>query len=276
MTPATKYINGLPEKTFETLARENALQIKVNGRAYSIAMCSPSNNIELAVGLLYTEGILRKTSDIISITEESDDQNKQVHSVNVSVHTAALEGKNLWNRSIASSASCGVCGKTEIHDIYHEGQSLETTEKLDITRAPELLEEMRSRQATFDATGGTHSAALFTIDGTMQSVQEDIGRHNAVDKTIGELFLSNTLARADILAVSGRVSYEIVSKCAMANIPFLLAVSAPSSMAVEVCNEKGITLIAFCRENRATVYTNQQRVISPRSLQNAGLYEAKA
>ena len=275
MTPATKYINGLPEKTFEMLAQENALQIKVNGRAYSITMCSPSNNIILAVGLLYTEGILRKTSDIISITEESDEQNKQVLSVNVNVHTEALEGKNLWNRSIASSASCGVCGKTEIYDIYHESQSLEAAEKLDITRVPELLKEMRSRQSTFDETGGTHSAALFTIDGTMLSVQEDIGRHNAVDKTIGELFLSSTLAKADILAVSGRVSYEIVSKCAMANIPFLLAVSAPSSMAVEVCNEKGITLIAFCRENRATVYTNQQHVISPIA-KVVGLYGAKA
>jgi len=276
MTPATKYINGLPEKTFEMLAQENVLQIKINGRAYSITMCSPSNNIILSVGLLYTEGILRKTSDIISITEESDEQNKQVLSVNVNVHTEALEGKNLWNRSIASSASCGICGKTEIYDIYHKSQSLETTEKLDITRVPELLKEMRSHQSTFDETGGTHSAALFGIDGTMLSIQEDIGRHNAVDKTIGELFLSGTLPKADILAVSGRVSYEIVSKCAMANIPFLLAVSAPSSMAVEVCNEKGITLIAFCRENRATVYTNQQHVISTRSLQSSGLYEAKA
>ena len=270
MTTATKYINGLPEKTFEMLAPENALQIKVNGRAYSITMCSPSNNVMLAVGLLYTEGILRKTSDIISVTEESDEQNKQALSVNVNVHTEALEGKNLWNRSIASSASCGVCGTTEICDIYHKSPSLETTEKLDITCVPELLKEMRSRQSSFDETGGTHSAALFSIDGKMLSVQEDIGRHNAVDKTIGELLLSNTLEKADILAVSGRVSYEIVSKCAMANIPFLLAVSAPSSMAVEVCNEKGITLIAFCRENRATVYTYQQHVISPRSLQIEG------
>jgi FdhD protein len=276
MTPATKYINGLPEKTFEMLAPEKALQIKVNGSAYSITMCSPSNNIMLAVGLLYTEGILRKTSDIISITEESDEQNKQVLSVNVTVHTEALEGKNLWNRSIASSASCGVCGTTEICDIYHKSPPLETTESFDITRVPELLKEMRSRQSTFDETGGTHSAALFIIDGTMLSVQEDIGRHNAVDKTIGELFLSNTLTKADILAVSGRVSYEIVSKCAMAKIPFLLAISAPTSMAVETCHEKGITLIAFCRENRATVYTNQQHVISLRSLQSVALSDAKA
>jgi FdhD protein len=267
MTPATKYINGLPQKTFEMLAQENALQIKVNNRAYSVTMCSPSNNTMLAVGLLYTEGILRKNSDIISITEEIDQQ--QVRSVNVNIHSEALEGKNLWNRSIASSASCGVCGKTEIHDIYQKSLSLEATEKLDITRVPDLLKEMRSHQSNFDETGGTHCAALFTTDGTMLSAQEDIGRHNAVDKTIGELFLSDTLTQANILAVSGRVSYEIVSKCAMAYIPFLLAVSAPSSMAVEMCHEKGITLIAFCRENRATVYTNQQQVISRRSLQRS-------
>ena len=267
MTPATKYSNGHPEKTFEMLAQENALQVKVNGRAYSITMCSPSNNIILAVGLLYTEGILRKTSDIISITEECDEQNKLVHSVNVNIYPEALLGKNLWNRSIASSASCGVCGKTEILDIYHTSQPLKNTETLDIARVSELLHEMRLRQSTFDETGGTHSAALFNIDGSMLSVQEDIGRHNAVDKTIGELFLSSTLANGHILVVSGRVSYEIVSKCAMANMPFLLAVSAPSSMAVQVCHEKGITLIAFCRENRATVYTHQQHVISQTSLQ---------
>jgi FdhD protein len=231
-------------------------------------MCSPSNNIILAVGLLFTEGILRKPSDIVNLTEESDEQNRHVHSVNVNVHPEALEGKNLWNRSIASNASCGVCGKTEVYDIYHKSPPLDTVEKFDITRVPKLLKEMRSRQSTFDETGGTHSAALFTMDGTMLSVQEDIGRHNAVDKAIGELFLSGSLANADILAVSGRVSYEIVSKCAMANVPFLLAVSAPSSMAVEMCREKGIALIAFCRENRATVYTNQQNVISPTTLQS--------
>lgn len=259
---ATKYTDGQPKQVFETLALEAALQIKINGRAYSVTMCSPNNNKALVAGLLYTEGILTKEEDIIDISEENCDTNKQGSIINVSIHANVLEGKNLWNRSIASSASCGVCGKTTADDIYPDSPSIETVKKLSISAVPGLLQEMRIRQSMFDESGGTHGAALFTIDSILLSVQEDIGRHNAVDKAIGELFVAGILSKADILFVSGRVSYEIVSKCAMAQIPFLLAVSAPSSMAVEVCRQKGITLIAFCRDNRATVYTHQQNVAS--------------
>jgi FdhD protein len=113
----------------------------------------------------------------------------------------------------------------------------------------------------FEHTGGSHAAAIFSISGQLQSVQEDIGRHNAVDKAIGDLFLRSQLSHADILFVSGRVSYEIVAKCAQAGIPFLLAVSAPSSLAVDFCQKKGITLVGFCRENRATVYTNEGNIL---------------
>ena len=120
---------------------------------------------------------------------------------------------------------------------------------------------MQARQSTFERTGGSHGAAIFDIAGTLLSVKEDIGRHNAVDKVIGDLLLKDTLPDASILFISGRVSYEIAAKCAEASIPFLLAVSAPSSLAVDFCQRKGITLIGFCRANRATVYTNERNIL---------------
>jgi FdhD protein len=124
-----------------------------------------------------------------------------------------------------------------------------------------MLERMRALQNTFEKTGGSHAAALLTIEGEVLGVREDIGRHNAVDKVIGELFLQRTLHLAEVMLISGRVSYEIVAKCSRAKISFLLAVSAPSSLAVDFCNRSGITLIGFCRDKRATVYTHPENIL---------------
>jgi FdhD protein len=180
--------------------------------------------------------------------------------IDVKIKEDVLAGKNLFNRSIASSASCGVCGKIELCDLITPSHVLSTSKKLDVCLIPELLHQINARQSVFEQTGGSHAAAIFSIDGKLLSIQEDIGRHNAVDKAIGDLFLNNQLSKADILFVSGRVSYEIVAKCAQAGIPFLLAVSAPSSLAVDFCRRKGITLVGFCRENRATVYANENQI----------------
>jgi FdhD protein len=123
-----------------------------------------------------------------------------------------------------------------------------------------MLAKMRGRQATFERTGGSHAAGAFTVAGALVSTYEDIGRHNAVDKVIGELFLNGALRDAGVLVISGRVSYEIVAKCAQAGFPFLVAVSAPSSLAVDLCDRSGITLIGFCREHRFTVYTHAENI----------------
>jgi FdhD protein len=260
-TSAIKYIDGRPAETFEALAGEEALQIRINGKAYTITMRTPGQEKFLAVGLLFTERVIRHPEDVINITEIPAAKTDYALIVDVQVREEALVGQNLFNRSIASSASCGVCGKIDLCDLVMPEGPLVNSLKLDIERIPGLLRQMQAGQSAFERTGGSHAAAIFSIDGALLSVQEDIGRHNAVDKVIGELFLSDGLGKAAIMVVSGRVSYEIVSKCAVASVPFLLAVSAPSSLAVDLCWQHGITLIGFCRENRATVYTHGGNIL---------------
>lgn len=258
---AVKYIAGQAQHTSEYLTNEEVLQIKINGKAYTITMRTPGGDILLVNGLLFTEGIIRMPQDILSIAQTPATHGDHTLIVDVEVKEEILAGKNLFNRSIASSASCGVCGKVELCDLVIPQQTLTTSKKLDINLIPHLVRQMNERQFTFERTGGSHAAAIFTINGDLLSLQEDIGRHNAVDKAIGETLLKKKEKQADILFVSGRVSYEIVAKCAQAEIPFLLAVSAPSSLAVDFCRRRGITLIGFCRENRATVYANENTIL---------------
>jgi FdhD protein len=252
-------MEGRPIETSEALTGEEPLQIKINGNAYTITMRTPGEDRVLTMGLLFTERVIRSREDVVSISEI---QAASGLIVNVVVKEEAIAGKNLFNRSIASSASCGVCGKIELCDLTPSRQLPDTDTKLDIQLIPTLLEGMHSQQPTFERTGGSHAAAAFNVAGELLSVKEDIGRHNAVDKVIGDLLTQNLLRRTDIMFISGRVSYEIVAKCAEASIPFLLAVSAPSSLAVDLCRRNGITLIGFCRENRATVYTGDKNVIA--------------
>lgn len=258
---AVRYVAGEPVETSEALAGEEALQIKINGTPYTITMRTPGHDMILAAGLLFTERVIRQKEDIIRISETPVASGDHSLIVDVQVTGEALEGKNLFNRSIASSASCGVCGKIELCDLVGPERPLYTSRKLDVHLIPDLMQQMRSQQSTFEKTGGSHAAAAFSIGGELLSVKEDIGRHNAVDKVIGDLLLRNLLSQTDILFISGRVSYEIVAKCAEASIPFLLAVSAPSSLAVDLCRRNGITLIGFCRENRATVYTHEKNIM---------------
>ncbi|MEO5602765.1 MAG: formate dehydrogenase accessory sulfurtransferase FdhD [Cyclobacteriaceae bacterium] len=257
---AVKYSEGIPKTSYEALTREEALQIKINGRSYTITMRTPGNDGILAAGLLFSEGIIKVPDDILKMDEVPSLQDECTLFVDALIKEEVLVGQNIFNRSIASSASCGVCGKIEIGDLDVPVKLTKTSWKLEIGLIPKMLERMRALQDTFEKTGGSHAAALLTIDGNILAVHEDIGRHNAVDKVIGELFLQRRLHCADILLISGRVSYEIVAKCSRAGISFLLAVSAPSSLAVDFCNKSGITLIGFCRDNRATVYTHPENI----------------
>ena len=258
---AVRYTAGRPEETSEVLTGEEALQIKINGKAYTITMRTPGEDKLLTAGLLFTERVIQNRKDLISLSEIPDAFGDHTLIVEAQVRQEALVGKNLFNRSIASSASCGVCGKIELCDLHTPEHPLLSEEKFDVQLIPDLLQQMQERQSTFEKTGGSHAAAIFSIDGTLLSAKEDIGRHNAVDKVIGDLLLESRLHEASILFISGRISYEIAAKCAAASIPFLLAVSAPSSLAVSFCQQKGITLIGFCRANRATVYANKKNVL---------------
>jgi FdhD protein len=254
---AVKVENGISTKTNESLVNEEPLQISINGKAFSITMRTPGDDQALVKGLLLTEGVvnlagLQMDPEIVSHQGYTE--------AKVTVPEIYLCQDLLEKRSLIANAACGVCGKQDVDDLRLDQAPLENKSRLNASLIPRLGNEMRQRQHGFEATGGCHAAAAYEADGTFITQFEDVGRHNAVDKVIGQLVSLGQLDKAAVLQVSGRVSFEIVSKALAAGIPFLCAVSAPSSLAVQMADNAGITLLAFCRDSRFTVYSNPQHI----------------
>ena len=237
------------------------LKVVLNGNPFTITMRSPGNEEELIRGLLFTEDIYKDRDANPKIKTKQKNNLGYPTLVEVTVDPKKIRTRYLNSRNLLSVSSCGICGKTEL-EIPKKKK--ETRNKKQETLSPAILEnmflQMRKKQKTFELSGGSHAAAAFTLSGELLTIQEDIGRHNAVDKVIGSLLLQKKLNRAQVLTVSGRISYEIVSKCFVGGMAFLAAVSAPSSLAVDFSKELGITLMAFCRDGKFTVYSNPQRV----------------
>ena len=255
-----KFENGQVIKVKDTLTTEEALQIKVNGKPFTVIMRSPGLEKEQTIGLLYAERVLNEPSDIeLEHTEHSE----LGYITELNVHIPdKLIGKGLTNtRSMLSVSSCGICGKTELPELNESKNPLDSTHRFKVGILSNLFEKLNQRQATFEKTGGSHAAASFSLKGEMLAFAEDVGRHNAVDKVIGINILNDNLKEARCLLVSGRVSYEIISKAFMARMPILAAVSAPSSLAVDYAKELGITLLGFCRGEKATCYSHPERLV---------------
>ena len=232
---------------------EEPLEIRVGEKPVSVTLRTPGDDFDLAAGFLFAESILRSRDEVESI--------RHWGSPNV-VRVALRDGVPVdllrLQRHFYSTSSCGVCGKTSIDALRVTATPLDDDVRVSSTMLLSLPEVLRGEQTAFSATGAIHGAAAFARDGALLRVREDIGRHNAVDKVIGSLFLDG--GRADILVVSGRTSFEIVQKCVAARIPILVAVGAPSSLAIELAREFGITLLGFVREGRANVYAGEKRV----------------
>lgn len=244
----------------DVLAIEEVLSISINDIPYTITMRSPGNETDLCRGLLFTEGIYKDSNPELEITVTATNDRGEITAVNLVIPENQIHKEFSDSRSVISVSSCGMCGKTAFEDstadtVIHENGTINPR------LISEVFEKMSRSQASFQQTGGTHAAAAFTLDGELMSLREDIGRHNAVDKVIGALLLNKQLDKARILTVSGRISYEIVNKALMAGIPFLASVSAPSSMAVENAKAAGMTLLAFCRTDKCTVYSHPERVV---------------
>ena len=251
---ALKIESGTGFDVEDWIVTEAPLQISINGKPYTVTMRTPGNDKYLIRGLFYTENIYQGSKPLrISINED-----KSI--ADILIESDKLHAGYLKNRSLISVSSCGICGKRSLEDVKVIGNKLESKEKLDLRFVKPMFETMNRYQHTFLQTGGAHASACFTIDGKLLAVQEDIGRHNAVDKVIGKLVEENLLQKVSCLIVSGRISYEIVTKCFMAEIPFLAAVSSPSSMSIESATSMGITLLAFCRGEHATCYSHPGRI----------------
>jgi FdhD protein len=246
------------------LAGEEPLEIQVNGEPLTVTMRTPGNeDLELAAGWLYTEGIVRDRDEIVSLDYQADSKptergNIVAVQLDSGVDLAAVGVK----RNFAATSSCGVCGKASIDSVRQRGLGRPNPGlRIDPAVLWALPERLRNAQAVFGRTGGLHAAGLFTPAGELVVSREDIGRHNAVDKVIGWALLAGRLPLSHyVLLVSGRGGFEIIQKAIVAGIPVLASVSAPSSLAVELARELGLTLVGFLRGERCIVYAGEERL----------------
>lgn len=257
----------------DALAVEEPLEIRLRadpGAApirFVTTMRTPGHDEELAAGLLFAEGVLAKRSDLAALEHPSDPRIAPDLRSNVLIATVspeALARAGVLTRGTVMGSACGVCGKTSIDTVLPEGSApLAATFRVAAEVLYALPDRLRERQSVFAQTGGLHAAALFTAAGELRAAREDIGRHNATDKLIGFFWLASQLPLSDsILMVSGRAGFEIAQKAYAAGIPVLASVSAPSSLAVELAEAAGLTMVGFLRGRRCNVYTHPQRVSS--------------
>lgn len=244
----------------DALTVEEALQININGKPFTLSMRTPGADKDLVRGLLHSEAIINKSDFHPKLILSKETEDGIVSVVDLEIPEAYLGSGYANSRSLLSVSSCGICGKTELGEQGFMGKTIETTALFSGEQFSEMFALMNRQQHDFKQSGGTHAAAAFDKNGQLLVVREDIGRHNAVDKVIGYLLYNGKLKEAKAMTVSGRISYEITIKAFKAGIPYLAAVSAPSSLAVDYSKELGITLMGFCREGRATCYSHPQRI----------------
>jgi FdhD protein len=253
-----KIDRGLQHWVNDTLSVEHPLQIYLDHEPFVMTMQTPGDEIDLARGLLFTEGIIKNRTGIIPIHILETNDNGYVSALKITTEGLQLDRSMISKRNLLSAVSCGICGKTSLNEPH--GTLDLADDSTQFAPLKEMFNAMQSHQKSFGESGGCHAASVFDASFGHLVTREDIGRHNAVDKAIGHLLNSEQLSAARWLLVSGRLSYEIVAKTFAAGIPYLCSVSAPSSLAVDFAEELGITLMAFCRDTRATVYTHPKRL----------------
>jgi len=264
-----RWRSGAWREDSDHVAAEEPLQISLDGAPLSIVMRTPGNDLELALGLLWAEQVIRSPGDVtgVHISAEAAETEASLHvaadlveSNQIDVRLQSAPGRRP-ERSFLSSSACGVCGATTVESLALDFPRLEPGVTLDASVLTRLADRLREQQRIFESTGGLHAAGLFDTAGELELLREDIGRHNAVDKIVGRAFLDRLLPLRDrVLAVSGRAGYEVVQKAVAAGIPILAAVGAPSSLAVATAERFGMTLVGFLREDRFNVYTSPERI----------------
>lgn len=258
---------GITERA-DVLAVEEPLEIRVNGRPLAVTMRTPSEDFALAAGFLLSEGIITSPEQIHSIRYCGRDFGPGAapaeNTVDVTLHPWVSPPPSSQERKVLMSSACGMCGRTSLDQVHQKACFTLADDPLEITASfllsmPEIL---REKQRVFERTGGLHAAGLFDArSGDLVTLCEDVGRHNAVDKVVGRALLDGCLPlRGHALMVSGRASFELAQKARMAGLPMLASVSAPSSLAVELAQEAGMTLAGFVRSGRFVLYSGAQRV----------------
>ncbi len=263
------------KRTADSLATEEPMEIRVDApgmeqRQVAVTMRTPGNDFELAAGFLHTEGLVAATGDVRSVRYCSVPREEQQYNV-VTVDLARPYDADLLRRNFYTTSSCGICGKASLDSISVRCAAVADGPAVSEAVVVELPGRLREAQRLFDRTGGLHAAGLFDADGRLLELREDVGRHNAVDKLVGHALLAGTLPLSErVLMVSGRLSFEIVQKAAVAGIPVVCAVSAPSSLAVDAGRRFGMTLVGFVRGSRFNIYTGPERISAGASAGGSG------
>ena len=261
--PVTRWCNFQSTPADDHLVVEEPLEIRVGNQSLIVVMRTPGHDFELGAGFLYTEGLIQSADDIGAMTYCEDVAGENLQNI-INIHLAngkILDEQKGWQRNFHANASCGLCGKMTIESVWQEIPLIESSLQLDQAVLYKLNDRLRSAQTVFEQTGGLHAAGLFSAQGELQIAREDIGRHNAVDKVIGQALMSQQIPLdRHVLMVSGRASFEIVQKALFARIPAIVAVSAASSLAVELASGSEMMLIGFMRGENMTVYSCPERI----------------
>jgi FdhD protein len=250
----------------DSLAAEEPMELRVGGRALAVTMRTPGHDVELAHGFLLTEGVITTAADVATARwcDSVDETGANTYNVlDVALSPGVAPPEAGVERNFYTTSSCGVCGKASLDAVRLRSRFSPAEDPVRVadTTLYALPDALREAQRLFDSTGGLHAAGLFTADGTPLVVREDVGRHNAVDKVLGWALLDGRIpASGCVLMVSGRASFELVQKAVMAGVPVLAAVSAPSSLAVSLAVESGMTLVGFLRGQTMNVYAGAERI----------------
>ena len=259
-----KKVNGQYTETLQdSISIEEPLEIRLafgeEGKELpvSVTMRTPGDDEELAIGFLFTEKTINQPTQILAISKSATNVISVELKADVEIKLESL------SRNFYTTSSCGVCGKASIDAIHIGAPSVQSTIKVKASVIKNLPAILLQKQREFQATGGIHASALFEVDGSFMALREDVGRHNALDKLIGSMFLNSKLPLSEsILLVSGRASFELIQKAVRAGIPIVAAIGAPSSLAIELAEEKGITLIGFLKNTKFNIYSHANRIIN--------------
>ncbi|UYP20448.1 formate dehydrogenase accessory sulfurtransferase FdhD [Rhodococcus sp. Z13] len=257
--PVVRITGDRTSRRPDTLAVEEPLEIQMGGRSLTVTMRTPGHDVELVHGFLLAEGIIGSREDVAAVrycngVDESGANTYNVLDVALAPGVTVPDGAG--SRSFLTTSACGVCGKESLDQVRTRSRfSLPTGFRVTAQALSGMAPRMREQQKIFRSTGGLHAAALFTADGTLLELREDVGRHNAVDKVLGWAVTTGKVPLSDsVLVVSSRASFELAQKAVMAGVPVLAAVSAPSSLAVDLAVETGLTLVGFLRDESMNVY----------------------
>ncbi len=271
----TRWAGSRATAADDVVAAEEPLQVVLDGEPFAVVMRTPGHDLELVMGLLFVEGLVRAVSDVRASAVAASgrrpgptpfpvrDLPEAENLVDISLVTPRSEGRVGWQRNLVASSACGICGAAALDALRDDLPPLPPGPTFTASAIVAMAPALRDAQATFEVTGGLHAAGLFSSTGRLERIREDVGRHNAVDKLIGGALLDGTLPLRDrALMVSGRASFELAHKAVAAGLPLMAAVSAPSSLAVHVAHTFGLTLVGFLRGDRFNVYAGAERIVA--------------